>query len=239
MSNKISYIFPLAFLKNSILGATVFEGYEKTISYFDSRNVHHQEQSSNTNDVDVYARTSVAQHFAAGAVGGTIHSIGVLGFMSSEHLYKHGFDRNRMFSYRTISAFSMLHTIHHSMAHALLFSSYEFVKRKLFDTTVFHNPEPLEENHSDYSHLVAIGTAGGVAGVIQYVSSFYTEKWLYVGEENRIDDWKKYRFRHFFAPRPVLRSIAMSFPPSAIGFIAFESGKEFISMYSNDSFLVI
>jgi hypothetical protein len=216
------------------LGAAVFEGFEKTIYYFDSRNSHHQDENSNKNEVDVYTRTSVAQHFAAGAVGGTIHSIGVLGFMSSEHLYKHGLDRNRMFSYQIVSTFSMLHTIHHSMAHALLFSSYEFIKRKLFDTTIFHTPEILEENHTDYSHLVAIGTAGGIAGVIQYVSSLYTEKWLYVGDENSINDWNKYRFRQFFVPRPSFRSMAMSFPPSAIGFIAFESGKEFISMYSND-----
>lgn len=216
------------------MGAAVFEGYEKTISYFDTRDIHHLGEGSNTNDVDVYTRTSVAQHFAAGAVGGTIHSFGVLGFMSSEYLYKHGLNRTRMFSYEIVSTYSMLHTIHHSMAHALLFSSYEFIKRTLFDTTIVPNHEISEENQSDYRHLVAIGTAGGVSGVIQYVSSFYTEKWLYVGEENNIDDWKKYGFRHFFAPRPTLRSMAMSFPPSAIGFIAFESGKEFISMYSND-----
>lgn len=182
----------------------------------------------------MYSRTSVPQHFAAGAVGGTIHSLGTLGLMYSENLYKHGLQVNRMYSFQTITTYSVLHTIHHSLAHAVLFSSYEFIKRRLFASRLVTDRDVSDESNSDYSHLVAIGTAGGASGILQYVSSFYTEKWLRVGEENTVEDWRKYKFARVITPHPTFKSVLMNFPPSAIGFIAFETGKEFISLYSSD-----
>lgn len=231
---KTIVAFSATFLKNSILGAAVFDGYDKTIAYFDSRYHRDDDETLKSEYTDVYSRTSVPQHFTAGAVGGTIHSFGTLGLMYSENLYRNGFQINRMYSYQSISTYSFLHTIHHSLAHAVLFSSYEFMKRRLFASGPIGDRDVSEEITSDYSHLVAIGTAGGLAGILQYVSSFYTERWLRVGEENTVEDWRKKNVVRVVTSGPTIRSVLMNFPPSAIGFIAFETGKEFISLYSKD-----
>jgi hypothetical protein len=93
------------------------------------------------------------------------------------------------------------------------------------------------EHENTLQHAVVIGLAGGIAGQIQHVVSHYTESWLQVGENDSpwthsrkklkvrdvlfAHDWKIWRRN---GP-PSLRSILMAFPPSAIGFIAFEYGK--------------
>jgi hypothetical protein len=114
-------------------------------------------------------------------------------------------------------------TCHHGMAHAALFGSYELVKRQLLhmtglDSTLLHHGP---------AYLGSIVVAGGVAGQVQHVMSHYTEQWLRLEEGVVILEatttttaMSVLKFRP-----PVMRSVVMAFPASAIGFVAFEYGR--------------
>jgi len=103
-----------------------------------------------------------------------------------------------------------------------------------------------------YNHVAAIGMAGGLAGVAQHVVSHFTETWLNIGNESA--GWRDSLLRMqlqkgsrpwtassiraslqqsvtfmLSAPPPTLRSALLAFPPSAIGFMAFEYGKDLFS----------
>ena len=104
-----------------------------------------------------------------------------------------------------------------------------------------------------YEEMIAVGIAGGLAGQAQHVMSSFTEAWLGVdgeggttkqvpksngvgygghsGETKAYTALQKYTrnglrssLRTLFRPMPSLRSIAVSFPPSAIAFVAYEYG---------------
>lgn len=269
---------------NTVLGTAVFQMYEETIVYFDKCNSRNsKEQMVPTTFVDhkddAYKRTMVSQHFVAGLMAGSVHSILQMSFQSIEYFLqqqqqRHPMNNNRWNpiaavtssfpSFRCLTSWSICHTIHHAMAHAMLFSTYEGTKRALQknfmiiagndnhdDKNILYNKnytmseyhEYLEDGEHQYDHentlqhAVMIGVAGGIAGQIQHIVSHYTESWLQVGENDSpwthsgkklnmrdvlfANDWKIWRRN---GP-PSLRSIWMAFPPSAIGFIAFEFGK--------------
>ena len=98
----------------------------------------------------------------------------------------------------------------------------------------------LKYQYGDWSHVVAISFAGGIAGSMQHVASHYTEV---LGKENSFfstvsrgkNDSEKIRFfrRNVLQKLPVaptFRSVITAFPPTAIGFVAFEYGKEVSTM---------
>mmetsp|Transcript_42162 Transcript_42162/g.127916 ORF Transcript_42162/g.127916 Transcript_42162/m.127916 type:complete len:189 (-) Transcript_42162:93-659(-) len=182
--------------------------------------------------------------------------------------------------------------LHHSIAHAILFGTYEISKRFLLEAVQAHSHsysdrwskgvqlakdgddsmldkdsvEDWDEMTSGstkqnngmsvkYSHLVAIGTAGGIAGSVQHVTSHFTEQRLGIvgGWDDTINEERK-RFNHdrnrhaalphgkqikasklpaaklrWFQPLPSLRPTVLAFFPSAVGFMAFEYGKNLVT----------
>ncbi|EJK67566.1 hypothetical protein THAOC_11381 [Thalassiosira oceanica] len=71
-------------------------------------------------------------------------------------------------------------------------------------------------------HLGVVALAGGFAGQCQHVCSHFAEQWLGLAELSKGLDWRQ---RIKVAAWPSLRSTLVSFPPSAVGFVAFEYGK--------------
>lgn len=160
---------------------------------------------------------------------------------------------NMSTSFYSLSSWGICHTIHHAAAHALLFSTYEGTKRMLFGNASVHlravSPFRQEQLHTETDtdtntsatmdqdnkehaiyDILLVGLAGGVAGQIQHVTSHYTESWLRVGDDHSIRlHWeeRKRMFANmkFIVAGPCIRSTLLAFPPSAIGFVAFEFGK--------------
>ena len=229
------------------MGAAVFETYEMSIQYFDKIHVnHHMSRSSNSfqrNHADAYERTSIQQHFASGLLAGSAHSVLHMSLESVSHFYTNRHQLQfvpKQISISSMFSYSIAHTVHHSIAHALLFSSYEYSKRILFGESSVHlraiSPftEKDSEDNDDREHalqdILMIGLAGGIAGQIQHIASHYTEIWLRVGEDDNVRSYWQERSKllshwRLIGAGPSMRSICMSFPPSGIGFIAFEFGK--------------
>jgi hypothetical protein len=158
--------------------------------------------------------------------------------------------------------FSLIHSgmvptsiLHHSIAHSVLFASYEGIKRTIIniqqlqrqiyessipinivattDTTTTTTMVPTTGLGST-NYLFSVGVAGGLAGLLQHVVSNYTEVMARnnVLSESTTTMSTMYRsiVTHISTTSlPSLRSCVMACPPSAIGFIAFEYGKQFSS----------
>ena len=133
--------------------------------------------------------------------------------------------------------------LHHSIAHSMLFGSYQFTKRSLFhlaftDSEHTMATKDLEEDaatlktNRDIIHATTIAAAGGFAGQIQHVTSHFTEQWFGLGDvmvdngHRRSLSWNNALVRRLvMVSWPSWRSTMMAFPPSAVGFLAFEYGK--------------
>jgi len=242
-----------ALIKNTIMGAAVFETYEHTIHFFDKNTTDkHADESSGT---DAFERVNVSQHFVAGAIAGSAHSILHIAFEAANYAknqhHKIQFQHLHLpanTSLTSMSSWSIFHTIHHSVAHALLFSTYEGTKRLLFGDASVHlratspfrqqvvNSDSdsviLIEEEDDEAHevpdILLVSLAGGIAGQIQHVASHFTESWFRVGDDHPVrshwDGRHKLNMK-LLGVGPSMRSTLMAFPPSAIGFVAFEFGK--------------
>ncbi len=166
-----------------------------------------------------------------------MHSLLLMAFQSGSFMRESGFNGLKIItasSFSSISAWNAASMLHHGLAHGLLFSSYEGTKRIFFShhplqlSSVSYlrrhnNEEKLENSMFD---VVKIGFAGGIAGQIQHIASHYTEAWLLGAGEHRKNTYlKDIKNTKLFVPGPSFKSILISFPPSAIGFIAFEYGK--------------
>lgn len=113
-------------------------------------------------------------------------------------------------------------TIHHAIAHSVLFGCYETCKRGLLAEM------SDSRRHDEIPYFASVTVAGGVAGQIQQVVSTYTEQWLRLAiVEETPQPFTKHMVRFKAAP-PTLRSVIFAFPPSAISFVAFEYGKSFL-----------
>ena len=100
------------------------------------------------------------------------------------------------------------------------------MKRALFQ----NSPRESSVRETKFIDIMKIGFAGGIAGQIQHIVSHYTEIWLRVGEDDNVRSYWQDRSKllshwRLIGAGPSMRSICMSFPPSGIGFIAFEFGK--------------
>jgi hypothetical protein len=156
-------------------------------------------------DGDEYARASVPTHFVAGALGGSVH--GIVGTVWEAAAGE-----------RTLHHLGRLN-LHHSAAHATLFGSYEGLKRLFVATTSLSSSS--DSQYQGPTYLGSVCFAGGMAGQLQYIVSHYTEQSLRleadVGESTLVTSMRR---------PPILRNFLMAFPPSAIGFIAFEYGRK-------------
>ena len=70
-----------------------------------------------------------------------------------------------------------------------------------------------------YGDVMIVGFAGGLAGQMQTSASHYTELWSETMRKQKGETLKCILKKY---PYPSIRSIVLSFPASAIGFIAFE-----------------
>ena len=212
---------------------------------------HVNEESS----IDVMDQATLPQHFLAGAMGGAAHATLSLVFelkLSTRPDDVLSSSCKGTTSYRhpilqTVSSkpihlqvptfhYSMSSIIHHSMAHSVLFGSYQLTKRLLVQQMHAYNSKNNCSNSgvgNDIIRVATITVAGGVAGQFQHVISHFSEQ-LVLGTV--VDDVKHnsttstsstslLRRLLTISSWPTWRSTVMAFPPSAIGFLAFEYGK--------------
>jgi hypothetical protein len=109
-----------------------------------------------------------------------------------------------------------MNIIHHSLAHSLLFGSYESIKRGILQQV-----HSMDTQYYGGEYLTTFAIAGGIAGQVQFAISHYTEQYLGLSDFSL-------RLRPT-AVAPNLRPFLWAFPPSAIGFVAFEYGKKFVT----------
>lgn len=206
--------FVKSVVKNTLLGAAVFETYEYMVTYLAPERC--QPQMNHKDNVD-HARASLGSHFLAGACGGFVHAIpstfwesttsansGVMSLSSRATL---------------LSQYLPAMIIHHSIAHSVLFGCYESIKREFLR-------DEQQSRHDEIPYFCSVSMAGGLAGQIQHVISHYTEQWLLLGAETTTRPRPLVRF---VASPPTLRPTLFAFPPSAISFVAFEYGKRILT----------
>lgn len=221
--------------RNTLLGMAVFETYGYTIGYMAPaltlteietvkliavENQLREERINPDYDAydeeddtsivfglpDAYSRASLPIHFFSGSIAGIVHGM-VSSIMEGNS------------STGSFARYTMLNTLHHSMAHSMLFGSYEMIKRGLLN----YSEDEMQLGNRTY-HLVTFALAGGMAGQIQHSISHYVESFLGLTNHTLQFEWRS-SFRSPLAIRPLL----WAFPPSAIGFVAFEYGKEFMT----------
>jgi hypothetical protein len=243
-------------MKNTLLGMAVFEGYgyvvsslappAPTIISMDSDENNHNiilveiehsqeeepsppyleysdhdaddddDESSSSmlplGEPDEYSRASLPVHFFAGSTAGIVHGL-VSTVMEGNP------------TSRSLLRYTTLNTLHHGMAHAMLFGSYESIKRGILKWT---DDEDRSYHGGRAYHLITFALAGGLAGQVQHLASHYAEEAFGLSSSQSLQiDW-----RSALRSTPALRPALRAFPPSAIGFIAFEYGKEFTSSSS-------
>ena len=234
--------FSRVFAVNTVLGMAVYGTYEGLIERYAPVADHFDEPNSDVlnnatgqiypgseewvdeND-DAMERATLPQHFMAGGLGGALHAILSLGLEMKVHtkstIPQQGLNLNITnatimnrfhLQYPTMN-YSLSSLFHHSMAHAILFGSYQTTKRMLLSNITL----PNNNNNYDISHAAIISTAGGIAGQLQHVTSHLSEQYLGISGP-RVSS-----FRHL--TWPTLRSTLLAFPISSIGFVAFEYGK--------------
>ena len=182
---------------------------------------------------DAMDRATLPQHFLAGGLGGMSHAVLSLG-LETKVSTSNALPSRRMTNYTFTNAlaFKPIHLqvptitysyssiLHHSLAHLVLFGSYQGTKRFLMQ----HVSDPLSSN--DGAHIASISIAGGMAGQFQHVVSHLSEQWLGLADEISSSSILG---RMRLATLPSWRSTWLAFPPSAIGFLAFEYGKEMVA----------
>ena len=218
-----------ALVKNTILGASVFETYCYSVACLappppvpSRRDDPNSSSSSTTTTIslnvdDEYARASLGVHTVAGACGGAVH--GLVGT-----LWETVAGERASF----VNGLPPM-ILHHASAHAALFGSYELLKRQFLEWSGLDS----QSQHGP-AYLASVSVAGGIAGQVQHIMSHYSEQWL------RLDDVvataesaatttaaaTESTTTVSLKIRPLaMRSVLMAFPASAIGFIAFEYGR--------------
>jgi hypothetical protein len=148
--------------------------------------------------------------------------------------------------------YSIATLAHHSLAHAVLFGSYQCIKRSLSEgVTFFYSPNGDYEaaavtsqekpsgfvssyfgNNKDFiAHAAVIAFAGGISGQAQHLTSHFTEQWfdltstMTTKQKSLPEERFQLQKRILLSSWPAWRSTVLAFPPSAIGFLAFEYGK--------------
>ena len=239
--------FGKVFITNTVLGMAVFSTYEWVIENVTppssdcdddiEEDVHKQpnlqlqeEQIDKEITEDDMDRATLPQHFLAGGLAGISHSILSLAMdikksdlAASKGRTTSGSTANLINRYNFPTfRYSSVYITHHSLAHSVLFGSYQTSKRMCLIKD--------EENNDSILHIASITMAGGIAGQIQHVTSHLSEQCL--GLVNETKNFTSLLQRLKVASLPSFRSTLLSFPPSAIGFLAFEYGK--MVMISSD-----
>jgi hypothetical protein len=190
----VRFLLPLllnstVFIKNTILGTAVFDSYVKLIEISESSTIQQTTKrnvDSTIGGVNASSKDGkgplLSVHFAAGAIAGSIHSILSLTFNALET--------------RSLPTLQMTRssTLHHAIAHSVLFGFYELTKRRITFSYNFypdiHNSVKDDSSEDKKSgkatvssyEVASVAIAGGLAGVMQSVCSHYTGMWLHVDD---------------------------------------------------------
>ena len=151
------------------------------------------------------------------------------------------------FGNSTIGTPVLPYVLHHATSHMVLFGTYEGTKRLLLpiiadDHHSDKNGDEQEEDDIHYGNLAAVGLAGGVAGSVQHVVGEYTEQLtlppssekIGVPSATALSSSRSFllvqKLHSLPMPRaPNARALLLALVPSAIGFVAFEYGREVMS----------
>ena len=207
-------------------------------------------------NVDAMDHATLPQHFLAGAMGGASHAVlssvfdikfGVSppgdvllssttkGTTTYHHPILQTFSSRPMQLQVPTLHFSTSSIIHHSLAHSVLFGSYQLTKRLLVSQMHSHNSEDNDNNstlgygnNSDTIRVTTIAVAGGIAGQFQHVISHFSEQWVLLNHTSTTTTLSPTSLLRCvtLSSWPTWRSTLIAFPPSAIGFLAFEYGKQ-------------
>ena len=195
---------------------------------------------------DAMDRATLPQHFLAGAMAGTSHAVlslaleikrnvtpSTAGKSTTNVTFTNLIQKHKPIhlQFPTLN-YSAAYILHHSLAHSVLFGSYQLTKRLLIQNI---SPDPTtagngtngssgSNNNDAILHISCIAMAGGLAGQFQHVTSHISEQCLGLVDETKNFSSSLLR-RLQLASWPTWRSTMLAFPPSAIGFLAFEYGK--------------
>lgn len=211
--------FGYAVAKNSLLGTAVFESYDFVLQTL----AHSKVMRGSCNEKMDAPPTQIPfpWHFGAGMCAGAAHA-GLQVTIEAVAL------QTRPAVLTCIGT-----ALHHIPAHGVLFGSYEVFKSALLEgSSHLHEQlvefdEPAQREIGTW-HVVAVATAGGLAGQLQHMVSHFTES---LGEP--VGSHKS--FRHFLQEwfgnlrltgMPSARSLFVAFPSTALAFVAFEFGKD-------------
>jgi hypothetical protein len=200
--------------------------------------------------------TTLPQHYAAGYCAGSVHAC--LG-RAIDVVYRIQMQIYQQYWHQEKSASSLVSSImhssnnppfsryllHHAASHTVLFGSYETTKRittlafpprinngriRINNNNITIDDEDIviggNENDDDYSSYLddqffIVAFAGGIAGISQQIISDYTEQLMTQRSITRTN-WPSIN-------KPSIKSLLLASIPTAIGFVAFEYGKEVIS----------
>ena len=200
--------------------------------------------------------TTLPQHYAAGFCAGCVHAC--LG-RAIDVVYRIKMQIYQQYWHQEKSASSLVSSImhssnnppfsryllHHAASHTVLFGSYETTKRitmlafppqiKIGRIRINNNNTAIDdedivtggnENDDDYSSYLddrffIVAFAGGIAGISQQIISDYTEQLMTQRSLTR-KNWPSIN-------KPSIKSLLLASIPTAIGFVAFEYGKEVMS----------
>lgn len=195
---------------------------------------------------DAMDRATLPQHFLAGAMAGTSHAVLSLALEVKRNVTPSTAGKSTTnvtftnliqekkpihLQFPTLN-YSAAYILHHSLAHSVLFGSYQLTKRLLIqnitpDPTMARNgtnSSSGSNNNDAIIHISCIAMAGGLAGQFQHVTSHISEQCF--GLVDGTTNFSSSLLRHLkLASWPTWRSTMVAFPPSAIGFLAFEYGK--------------
>ena len=223
----------IALVKNALLGAAVFETYEQMLIQLSQ-----DKDPEHDLEPDVYSKTSLVEHFYSGFCAGSVHGALSLTSDAMQTNYQSKQSRNgprKQFNLYSVWVGRGSYTMHHALSHAVLFSSYEGSKRRMnfwlnerrknLHTSCSNIDQEEFMIDTVYGDVFAIGIAGGIAGQVQTFVSHYSELWS-DGMKKKQTNGETFKQSLKKYPLPSARSIVLSFPASAIGFVAFEFGKD-------------
>jgi hypothetical protein len=268
--------FTRTFVTNTVMGMAVFATYEGIVENFsadgkkiqrDERDKHNTTEASCQEQTNLSENVSMPLHFLAGGMGGMSHALLSLALETKLCISNCSIVATNMQStlipiprsFASLSKssqhlslqypnvrYSIATVAHHSIAHSMLFGSYQCTKSFLSnhfifnsqlsnDTTTINSLNEDEDksffedvNKEAIIHASIIAFAGGIAGQCQYLVSHFTEQWFglvttAVEEPKQVKEGTASFRRGLMLP--ACRSTFMAFPPSALGFLAYEYGK--------------
>ena len=203
-----------------ILGSIAFESYDHMIHLMDGRersNAVHANAGHNSQDS--YTQSTIPQHFLSGAFSGCIYSVSLLTWDGIG----------------TILGPKMVHpppsplvftVMSNSISHSILYGSYEGIKRTLWERESSSNEKIKAPTTLDVS---IFGISGGTAGVLHHICSHAMERWKDGMSISIHKESGQVLLEKIKTLIPTGKSTLFAFVSHAIGFVAFECGKELMT----------